>query len=201
MDKMFDDYKNRKMSIEEIRPLDKGDMNNLVIKDEMSNISYEVNCNSTLDDVRKDTDIENFDAKKFIEKLRETEDSTLHVVIEAEAKKTEYIVDSLPKDSTFKYIDTYNDNEYIFSEDEMVFKGEAGSIMVNFTGNVESVILDDVEAYQIEELFDEAVQFNEILSERGFMPDCSYSLDEDKSDRLLELEANSYNKYIDDIEY
>ena len=201
MDKMFDDYKNRKMSIEEIRPLDKGDMNNLVIKDEMSNISYEVNCNSTLDDVRKDTDIENFDAKKFIEKLRETEDSPLHVVIEAEAKKTEYIVDSLPKDSTFKYIDTYNDNEYIFSEDEMVFKGEAGSIMVNFTGNVESVILDDVEAYQIEELFDEAAQFNEILSERGFMPDCSYSLDEDKSDRLLELEANSYNKYIDDIEY
>lgn len=52
MDKMFDDYKNRKMSIEEIRPLDKGDMNNLVIKDTVSDISYEVNCNTTLDDIR-----------------------------------------------------------------------------------------------------------------------------------------------------
>lgn len=201
MDKMFDDYKNRKMSIEEIRPLDKGDMNNLVIKDEMSNISYEVNCNSTLDDVRKDTDIENFDAKKFIEKLRETEDSPLHIVIEAEAKKTEYIVDSLPKDSTFKYIDTYNDNEYELTDEEMIFKSESGQVLLSFTGNVESIVADEIEAYQIEELFDEAVQFNEILSERGFMSENVYLLEEEKSDRLLELEANSYNKYIDDIEY
>ena len=201
MDKMFDDYKNRKMSIEEIRPLDKGDMNNLVIKDEMSNISYEVNCNSTLDDVRKDTDIENFDAKKFIEKLRETEDSPLHVVIEAEAKKTEYIVDSLPKDSTFKYIDTYNDNEYELTDEEMIFKSESGQVLLSFTGNVESIIADEIEAYQIEELFDEAVQFNEILSERGFMAENVYLLEEEKSDRLLELEENSYDKYNDDIEY
>lgn len=201
MDKMFDDYKNRKMSIEEIRPLDKGDMNNLVIKDEMSNISYEVNCNSTLDDVRKDTDIENFDAKKFIEKLRETEDSPLHIVIEAEAKKTEYIVDSLPKDSTFKYIDTYNNNEYELTDEEMIFRGNDGHILLTFTGNVESIVADEIEAYQIEELFDEAVQFNEILSERGFMAENVYLLEEEKSDRLLELEANSYNKYIDDIEY
>lgn len=201
MDKMFDDYKNRKMSIEEIRPLDKGDMNNLVIKDEMSNISYEVNCNSTLDDVRKDTDIENFDAKKFIEKLRETEDNPLHVVIEAEAKKTEYIVDSLPKDSTFKYIDTYNDNEYELTDEEMIFKSESGQVLLSFTGNVESIVADEIEAYQIEELFDEAVQFNEILSERGFMAENVYLLEEEKSDRLLELEENSYNKYNDDIEY
>lgn len=201
MDKMFDDYKNRKMSIEEIRPLDKGDMNNLVIKDEMSNISYEVNCNSTLDDVRKDTDIENFDAKKFIEKLRETEDSPLHIVIEAEAKKTEYIVDSLPKDSTFKYIDTYNNNEYELTDEEMIFRGNDGHILLTFTGNVESIVADEIEAYQIEELFNEAVQFNEILSERGFMAENVYLLEEEKSDRLLELEANSYNKYIDDIEY
>lgn len=201
MDKMFDDYKNRKMSIEEIRPLDKGDMNNLVIKDEMSNISYEVNCNSTLDDVRKDTDIENFDAKKFIEKLRETEDNPLHVVIEAEAKKTEYIVDSLPKDSTFKYIDTYNDNEYELTDEEMIFKSESGQVLLSFTGNVESIVADEIEAYQIEELFDEAVQFNEILSERGFMAENVYLLEEEKSDRLLELEENSYDKYNDDIEY
>lgn len=201
MDKMFDDYKNRKMSIEEIRPLDKGDMNNLVIKDTVSDISYEVNCNTTLDDIREHADINSLDTRGFLEKVREIEGEPIHIEIEAEAKKTEYIVDTLPKDSTFKYIDTYNDNEYIFSEDEMVFKSEAGSIMVNFAGNVESVILDDVEAYQIEELFDEAAQFNEILSERGFMPDCSYSLDEDKSDRLLELEEKSYDKYNDDIEY
>lgn len=201
MDKMFDDYKNRKMSIEEIRPLDKGDMNNLVIKDEISNVSYEVNCNSTLDDVRKDTDIENFDAKKFIEKLRETEDSPLHIVIEAEAKKTEYIVDSLPKDSTFKYIDTYNDNEYELTDEEMIFKSESGQVLLSFTGNVESIVADEIEAYQIEELFDEAVQFNEILSERGFMAENVYLLEEEKSDRLLELEENSYDKYNDDIEY
>lgn len=201
MDKMFDDYKNRKMSIEEIRPLNKGDMNNLVIKDEISNVSYEVNCNSTLDDVRKDSDIESFDAKKFIEKLRETEDSPLHIVIEAEAKKTEYIVDSLPKDSTFKYIDTYNNNEYELTDEEMIFRGNDGHILLTFTGNVESIVADEIEAYQIEELFDEAVQFNEILSERGFMSENVYLLEEEKSDRLLELEANSYNKYIDDIEY
>lgn len=201
MDKMFDDYKNRKMSIEEIRPLNKGDMNNLVIKDEISNVSYEVNCNSTLDDVRKDSDIESFDAKKFIEKLRETEDSPLHIVIEAEAKKTEYIVDSLPKDSTFKYIDTYNNNEYELTDEEMIFRGNDGHILLTFTGNVESIVADEIEAYQIEELFDEAVQFNEILSERGFMSENVYLLEEEKSDRLLELEENSYDKYNDDIEY
>lgn len=201
MDKMFDDYKNRKMSIEEIRPLNKGDMNNLVIKDEISNVSYEVNCNSTLDDVRKDSDIESFDAKKFIEKLRETEDSPLHIVIEAEAKKTEYIVDSLPKDSTFNYIDTYNNNEYELTDEEMIFRGNDGHILLTFTGNVESIVADEIEAYRIEELFDEAVQFNEILSERGFMSENVYLLEEEKSDRLLELEENSYDKYNDDIEY
>lgn len=204
MDKMFDDYVNRKMFIEEIRPLTDEEKNNLVIKDSVSEVTYEINCDRTLDDIRNVSNLDDMSAKDFMSKLREIENEPLHILIEAEAKKTEFIIDSIPSDSTFTYKDTYNFNEYSFDGYEMNFDGDCGNVKLETSGYVDCNISDGSEAYEIEELFDEAIQFNEILSERGIMPSGMSELEEKKSDKLLELEfegkdfkdyGNEYDDY------
>lgn len=88
MDKMFDDYVNRKMFIEEIRPLTDEEKNNLVIKDSVSEVTYEINCDRTIDDIRNVSNLDDMTAKDFMLKLREIENEPLHILIEAEAKKS-----------------------------------------------------------------------------------------------------------------
>ena len=107
-DKMFDEFENGRLKAEEIRGLTEGECNNITITDKVREVTYEVECEATLDDLRarletndgtlfgKKDGMENITPTEMMKELQDISKSPSEIRVEAYAKTLESVVHRLP---------------------------------------------------------------------------------------------------------
>ena len=202
-DKMFDEFENGRLKAEEIRGLTEGECNNITITDKVREVTYEVECEATLDDLRarletndgtlfgKKDGMENITPTEMMKELQDISQSPSEIRVEAYAKTLESVVQRLPEDCSFLYKDTYDDTVYQFDGYDSSYTGAYGTISISVTGDIDASLSDDIEESEISDMFDEAIRMNETMSEHGFGNNFSSELESEKTRMIDELEADN----------